>query len=391
MSISYFQDFIITEIIPHLWVSNRLIPERDYTTIKEKGIDAIVCLVEERCESLPNIETLHCPISDGDHIPAHLLNKIFSFVHRAMQNTNVLIYCSAGVSRSAGIAMGVIMAQKNYSWEQAHDLLNQNRFTWVCMEVKESIQSYFSDQFQSQEERRLLCREDARALELLEKEIGVTLPQAKEVGWSSVGYKIRDNHLVGLGLYNMGLRTIPDGCCFPKLEFLCLSRNNIEKIPEIFFEIPDLIELHLNNNLISRLPETINRMKNLKEFYFQNNLISSIPGSIKDMRENLMYLNFGANRIDELPEEIGELYNLRALNLHSNRLCVIPESTGNLDSLISLSLGNNLLTGLPDSFTRLSKLNRLNIGLNKQLTLTKEQKSWLYELKVNDCLIIRDL
>jgi hypothetical protein len=391
MSISYFQDFKITEIIPHLWVSNRFISERDYTIIRKKGIDAIVSLVEEHCESLPDTEILHCPIADGNHIPTPLLDKIFSFVKRAMQYTNVLIYCSAGVSRSAGIAMGVIMAQKNCSWEQAHELFNRNRFTWVCMEVRESIQGYFFNQYQSPEERSLLCSEDAKALELVEKEIGVTLPPAKEVGWSSLGYKIRDNHIAGLGLQSMGLRVIPNGCCFPQLEFLNLSGNKIENIPEFFFEMPELKELYLNNNRISRLPGTITRMKNLKELYCRNNLIDSIPDSIGEMRENLTYLSFEANRLDKLPEGIGTLCNLCALNLHGNQLRAIPENMGNLDNLINLSIGNNILTKLPDSFARLSKLKKLNIGLNKHLTLTKTQENWLCKLKTNDCLIIRDL
>ena len=297
-SISYFQDYKITEIIPRLWVSNRLIAERDATIIREKGIGAIVSLVEEYCEPLPDVETLHCPVTDGNHIPAPILDKIFSFVQSAMQNTNVLIYCSAGVSRSAGIAMGVIMAQKNCSWEQAHDLFNRKRFSWVCPEIRESVQGYFSE----------------------------------------------------------------EGCDF----LISLNGKKLEHIPEVFFEMPKLKELHLNNNRISRLPETIHRMK------------------------NLMYLNLAANRLVELPEDIGKLCHLRALNLHSNQLRVLPENMGNLGSLISLSLGNNLLTRLPGSITRLHQLQRLNIGMNKYLTLTKEQERWLCELKANDCLIIRD-
>ena len=391
MTISYFQDFKITEIIPRLWVSNRLISGRDFSTIREKGIGAIVSLVEEQGEPLSNVETLHCPVTDGNHIPVSVLDKIFSFVQRTMQYTHVLIYCSAGVSRSAGIAMGVIMAQKNCSWQQAHDLFNRKRFSWVCMEVRESVQGYFFDRYQPPEKRRLLCPEDANALALLEKEIGVTLPSAKEEGWSSLGFKIRDNYIVGLGLPNMGLRVIPDGCCFPRLEFLNLSGNRIENIPELFFEMPELEELHLNNNRISRLPETITRMKSLKELYCRNNLITGIPCSIGEMRGSLMYLSFEANRLAELPEDIGALCNLRALNLHGNQLCAIPENMGNSDNLKSLALGKNLLTRLPGSITRLTKLKRLNIGLNKQLTLTKEQESWLHELKMNDCLIIRDL
>jgi protein-tyrosine phosphatase len=391
MSKSYFQDFKMTEIIPRLWVSNRFIPERDYTVIREKGIDAIVSLVEEHCERLPDIEILHCPVADGNHLPAPLLDKIFSFVQKAMQYTNVLIYCSAGVSRSAGIAVGVIMAQKNCSWEQAHDLFSRKRFSWVCMEIRESIQGYFYAPCQSPEERQQLCSDEAKALELFEKETGITIPPAKETGWSSLGYKIRDNHLVGLGLYGMRLRAIPDGCRFPRLEFLNLSGNSLESIPESFFEMPRLKELHLNNNRISRLPAAITRMKNLEELCCRNNRISSIPGSIGEMRRNLMYLSFEANQLDELPEEIGALCNLRALNLHGNWLRSIPENLGNLENLISLSLGNNRLTRLPGSFTRFHKLKRLNIGLNKQLTLTKEQESRLREWKANDCLIIRDL
>ena len=423
MSRSYFQDFAISEIIPRLWVGNRFIPERDYSIVRDSGIGAIVSLVEERCEELPDIEMLHCPITDGSFIPAPLLGRIFSFVQRAMQRAGVLIYCSAGMSRSAGVTMGVIMAQKNCSWEQANELFDQKRFSWVCKEVRESVQGYFSNQCQSNEflpaaasggvssmgdafdlppqssaesklegfeDRRLLYSDDARALEYLEKETGITLSRSNVEGWSSRGYKVRDSRIVGLGLCNMGLRAIPDGLSFPRLEFLDLSGNLIESIPNAFFDMPDLVELHLNNNRILRLPDSFGLMRNLKELCCQNNLISRIPRSIGGLRGSLIYMSLGANRLDVLPEEIGELHNLCALNLHSNRLCAIPDSFGNLCNLVSLALGNNRLEWLPGSVARFDRLQRLNIGMNRRLALTEEQVSWLNVLEANGCLVIRD-
>ena len=62
-----------------------------------------------------------------------------------------------------------------------------------------------------------------------------------------------------------------------------------------------------------------------------------------------MKLNLASNRLETLPECIGDLANLVKLNLDNNLLPTLPESIGELTSLNFLSIRNNRLQTLPES------------------------------------------
>jgi Leucine-rich repeat (LRR) protein len=56
---------------------------------------------------------------------------------------------------------------------------------------------------------------------------------------------------------------------------------------------------------------------------------------------NLQYLYCSYNRLQELPESIGNLTNLQYLDCHNNQLQQLPESIGNLTNLQCLYCVNN--------------------------------------------------
>jgi internalin A len=70
-------------------------------------------------------------------------------------------------------------------------------------------------------------------------------------------------------------------------------------------------------------------------------------------------------KIEELPESIGRLINLKSLNFWDNRLMVLPESIGQLTNLRSLDFGHNNLTVLPESIDQLTKLVIAQLGVDK--------------------------
>lgn len=90
-----------------------------------------------------------------------------------------------------------------------------------------------------------------------------------------------------------------------------------------------------------------------------NNKINSLPESIGELR-NLRKLMLENNRIGVLPEGIGNLKNLTDLDLRSNHLTALPEEIGSLHALRFLDLRNNQLTSLPSCLQHLPQLEKLD-------------------------------
>ncbi|XP_067377480.1 leucine-rich repeat-containing protein 18 isoform X2 [Channa argus] len=82
-------------------------------------------------------------------------------------------------------------------------------------------------------------------------------------------------------------------------------------------------------------------------------------------------LDLSRNKIQKLPDHIGNFLSLKWLDLHSNKLESVPDSIGNLVGLTHLNLSNNHLTsaGLPSTIGLLTSLKSLNLGMNHLDTL----------------------
>jgi Leucine-rich repeat (LRR) protein len=98
---------------------------------------------------------------------------------------------------------------------------------------------------------------------------------------------------------------------------------------------------------------------------------TELPDSIcvwEDDRIILLNL-FNQEISGQIPDEIGNLTELKQLGLKSNNLSgEIPESIGKLTNLTQLSLSNNLLSGnLPESLGNLSNLTLLDLSNNNLL------------------------
>lgn len=73
--------------------------------------------------------------------------------------------------------------------------------------------------------------------------------------------------------------------------------------------------------------------------------------------------------ITELPDTLGQLFQLKALILYGNQLATLPESLKELDQLTHLDLSSNQLTALPDSLGQLTQLTSLDLSRNQLTTL----------------------
>ncbi|KAJ4707480.1 putative Receptor protein kinase [Melia azedarach] len=134
--------------------------------------------------------------------------------------------------------------------------------------------------------------------------------------------------------------------CFPNLEYLDLTANNLfGSIPSQIGALSRLESLSLDDNSITgTIPIQIGSLKNLKTLsFFNNNLSGSIP------------------------PQIGALSKLESLLLSKNSLRgTIPLEIGYLKNLFSLYMGNNKLTGhIPSTLGRARSLNYLDLSCNQ--------------------------
>lgn len=427
----------MTEVTPKLYLSGRIRSQRDTDLMAAKGIGAVVSLVEDPDYTLPaSMACLHSPTADGAHMPFELLDGIFSFIRANMESTKVLVSCSAGVSRSAGIAIGHLMRTKNWTWEKALGDLNGKRPVWPALEVKESVTGYVALRSGTRcRPEAPVAKEDAASLRRLNEQLGFTLPQSDAIVGPARGYVAEGGRVTRLGLCGLGLKAVPPAVfrfrhltglyldenelaelpadigslaglkrlglsrnriaqmpeetgALEALEFLNASWNRLETAPESV-GLGKLKELYLNNNHFKTMPEALCGLGGLRELYLQHNALSGLPESIGGL-VHLTHLGLDANSLEQLPESIGAIRGLRALNLRSNRLQCLPEALSRLRRLDNINLSRNALRALPVSITRLRRLRRFNIGLNENLVLTQAQDEWLCSLKANGCAVVTD-
>lgn len=136
--------------------------------------------------------------------------------------------------------------------------------------------------------------------------------------------------------------------------------------------------LDLSNLEINEFPESIFQIENLKRLDLSNNNLITLPRDIK----RLSYLNeliLTDNNLSSLPDEIGSLANLEFLHLTHNNLKSLPESFGRLKKLNRLRCAHNKLSSLPESFGEASELVDIELT-NNDLSYLPESVSHLHKL-----------
>lgn len=96
--------------------------------------------------------------------------------------------------------------------------------------------------------------------------------------------------------------------------------------------------------------------------------LKEFPSGLSALTKNLRSLDLSKNKIEFLPDSIGEFILLRNLNLDRNMLSSLPESLGKLKKLETLSVCDNRLSGLPQSLGSCVALQTLRAATNKLKT-----------------------
>ncbi len=181
----------------------------------------------------------------------------------------------------------------------------------------------------------------------------------------------------------------------PNLRFLFANKCYLKALPDNFDLLNNLEVLEIEANGLTELNEKIGELKKLKYISVRSNgRLTNLPKSIGQLR-CLQYLNVSgggmsklrneladcselvsivanASKIKTLPENIGNLINLKHLNLSYNKIENIPASIGNLTELEHLGIGSNEITQLPKEISNLKKLNFLGLPFNRFKEFPKE-------------------
>lgn len=134
----------IDEIHPFLFISG-MGALFDRKLLTKYNIQAVLNVMEAKHYDLEEyISFLHCPINDGELIPAEQLKIIFAFIHKQITlHKRLLVHCAMGMSRSAGIVIGrLLIEHPNWSWDDALVFCRKIRNVLPHWKIKQSILDY---------------------------------------------------------------------------------------------------------------------------------------------------------------------------------------------------------------------------------------------------------
>lgn len=245
--------------------------------------------------------------------------------------------------------------------------------------------------------RQLLDMDDQRE-EIDLEQIGLTdLP--KEI---STFHKLTTLHLSGnrlwqprhleslpkLSIVDLSQNRISPACQLSSntcgIKALKLSRNNLETLPKMIFQLPLLNTLDLSDNCLADIDPAISQLTQLKALYLGDNKIRRLPAEINHLT-NLLELNVSNNSLKKLPD-ISGLVHLRKLDISENALTTIPKEVCDLPRLQFLNISNIPLQAIPCELFENPVL--------KRLTISKEQKELLppqHAMRTVDIEVIDEL
>lgn len=138
----------------------------------------------------------------------------------------------------------------------------------------------------------------------------------------------------------------------------------LETVPEAVFDLADTLEvLDLSNNRLHTLPDDFAKLKKLKIFFGSQNDFERFPDILAHCPE-LEMIGFKSCRIADVPENAFPP-KLRWLILTDNRIETIPEGIGDSHRLQKCMLAGNRLGTLPDTMRNCRNIELLRISANR--------------------------
>ncbi|XP_059355945.1 leucine-rich repeat and calponin homology domain-containing protein 1-like isoform X6 [Carassius carassius] len=190
--------------------------------------------------------------------------------------------------------------------------------------------------------------------------LNLSTRKLKEFPRTAANYDLTDT--VEADLSKNRLMDIPSEVChLVSLETLNLYHNCIKSIPDSIISLQSLTCLNISRNQLSVLPACVCGLP-LRVLNASNNKLNALPESIGQLT-NLMELDVSCNEITALPRHTGQLKALRELNVHRNLLCVLPEDLADLP-LVKFDFSCNKVSTIPVCYRNMTQLQSLQLENN---------------------------
>jgi len=125
-------------------------------------------------------------------------------------------------------------------------------------------------------------------------------------------------------------------------------------------------QLDLSGLELDEIPDAVFELTNLRTLLLYNNQITTIPDKAKSLKK-LRILSLNSNKFRELPPVIGELSNLQELWICKNLLTELPEEILRLNKLFVIGFEHNKITHLPKGISNMKNLGAI-FGDYNQIT-----------------------
>ena len=145
--------------------------------------------------------------------------------------------------------------------------------------------------------------------------------------------------------------------------------------PDEIFSLADSLQvLNLSGNQLTDLPADLHRLEHLQIIFCSNNLFTRLPEALGRC-EQLFFVGFKSCQIVEVsPRTLPP--RLRSLVLTDNRIESLPEELGQFEHLQKLMMAGNRLTSLPASLASCQRLELVRIAANRM----RQLPGWLLNM-----------
>jgi len=138
------------------------------------------------------------------------------------------------------------------------------------------------------------------------------------------------------------------------LEILDLSNNQLRELPNSLSKLKKLKIIFLSNNQFEVLPEVLGQCEHLEMIGIKSNKIHTVPSN--SLPPKLRWLTLTDNKIETLPNSLGERPSLQKLMLAGNQLTQLPATLSQSLNLELVRISANQLTAFPDQLLDLPRL-----------------------------------
>lgn len=266
------------------------------------------------------------------------LNNCIAFIDYARTHGNVLVHCSAGVSRSGSIVIGYMMYRYGMNLQESvryvkskRPVVNPNSGFIRQLKFWSSSQFKFTGPAYEQSVESILLESEEKYKQTNQPLESFTL-NLSCLQFSSIpelllsdSHSLLHSHVTDLVLAENQLTSIPDSLFtqgFKSLTSLYLNFNNLSSLPDsISILSPTLTTLHLRHNQFTSLPFCISSLTSLKNLFLTSNQIETIPNWISELKQlQLLEIHFNCiseeefERIENVIPNVKILYNPHSQN-----------------------------------------------------------------------------